>query len=153
MKKQLEVINFARNGLIALMDSLTIEQINEIPEGFNNNLIWHFGHVIASQQGIGYLRTGVTPVVDMSVIDKYKNGTKPEGYIHHEEYVFMKNISESSLEQFEKDIESGLFNTYTAFNLSSGLEIASIDDALAMLCMHEGMHLGYAQALKRAVQK
>lgn len=151
MQKLIDIINTARIGMIQLLDGLTIEQLNQIPNGFSNNLIWHLGHVIASQQGICYSRAGVSPVIDLSVIDKYKNGTKPEQFIDHEEFVFLKNISEETLEQLDKDLAAGVFENYQTFTLSNGLELTSIQDALAMLCMHEGMHLGYCQALKRAI--
>lgn len=153
MQKKIDVINTARKQLIALCDELTIEQLNDIPAGFNNNILWHLGHVIASQQGLCYTRAGATPLIDVAITDKYKNGTKPEQFIDHDEYLFLKNVSEETLEQLDKDLVSGVLDNYQTFNLSTGLEIASITDALAMLCMHEGMHLGYCQALKRLVQK
>ena len=153
MQKLIEVINTTRKGLIALLDGMSIEQLNDIPNGFNNNLIWHFGHVIASQQGLCYGRAGAKPLIDEAITDKYKGGTKPEGFIDHEEYLFLKNISEETLEQLDRDLASGVFDNYQALTLSNGLEITSIKDALAMLGMHEGIHLGYCQALKRAVTK
>lgn len=152
MHKLIDVINTTRKGLIGLLDELTIEQINEIPHGFNNNLIWHLGHVIVSQQGLCYERAGAKPLIEMAVIDKYKMGTKPEQFITQDEFVFLKNMSEETLEQLDKDLASGVLDQYQPFVLGSGLPIDSIKDALAMLCMHEGMHLGYAQAMRRVIK-
>jgi len=35
-------------------DNYTLEQLNKIPEGFSNNLIWNIGHIIVTQQVLIY---------------------------------------------------------------------------------------------------
>jgi hypothetical protein len=32
----------------------TLEQLNKIPEGYNNNLIWNIAHVVVVQQMLVY---------------------------------------------------------------------------------------------------
>jgi len=34
----------------SFLDNYSIEQLNTIPEGMSNNLIWNIGHTIVSQQ-------------------------------------------------------------------------------------------------------
>jgi len=50
MKKEIERLKKTRIFLLDLIKDLTTEQLNEIPKGFNNNIIWNLGHLIASQQ-------------------------------------------------------------------------------------------------------
>ena len=48
MEKQFETIRKTRAFLRSLVDNLTTEQLNEIPEGFSNNIVWNFGHIVAA---------------------------------------------------------------------------------------------------------
>lgn len=41
-----------RTSVLNLIESLTLKQINEIPAGFNNNIIWNLGHLVATDQRI-----------------------------------------------------------------------------------------------------
>lgn len=151
MQKKVEIIRFARNNMIKLLDGLSIEELNIIPFGFNNNMLWHLGHVIAVQQSICYVRSGNKPLVNDALIHKYKNGTWPEVFIDEKEKASLVTASEVTLDRFDKDIQEGLFDSFEPFALANGMQIASIDDAATMLSFHEGLHMGYVQALKRAI--
>ena len=43
-----------RNLYLEFFDKYTLEQLNKIPAGFSNNLIWNIGHIIVAQQGLIY---------------------------------------------------------------------------------------------------
>ena len=79
MKKTVDIIHHARSTLGTLMDQFSLDQLNEIPAGFNNNLIWNLGHIIVSQQLLCYAASGITPLVEPGLIGKYKSGTRPSG--------------------------------------------------------------------------
>ena len=59
----IEIIRKLRSTVLSVVSEYSTEQLNKIPGGFNNNIIWNLGHIIASQQGICYKRTGVPTVV------------------------------------------------------------------------------------------
>lgn len=59
MNEVFEFIINSRTAFIKLVDSLTIEQLNKIPDGYNNNIIWNFGHIVVSTQTLCYVRTGI----------------------------------------------------------------------------------------------
>lgn len=46
--------NTSRNLYAAYFDNYSLEQLNKIPAGFNNNLIWNIGHIIVAQQSLIY---------------------------------------------------------------------------------------------------
>ena len=68
MTKQIEIIRKTRAYLLESLKDLSTEQFNQIPGGFNNNIIWNLGHMIATQQGICYIRAGITQTVDQGVM-------------------------------------------------------------------------------------
>jgi hypothetical protein len=86
MEKQFEIIRKTRSFLLSIINELSIEQLNQIPEGFINNIAWNFGHVIAAQQGVCYLRAGLPMHIDKEVFKNYKSESKPESPIGEEDF-------------------------------------------------------------------
>ena len=41
------------------LDNYSLEQLNTIPSGMSNNLIWNLGHVVVSQQKLVYALSGL----------------------------------------------------------------------------------------------
>lgn len=155
MKESIDIMRGARLFMINLIDGISIEKLNEIPFEFNNNLIWNFGHVIATQQILCYRNAGVKPVIEDEFIDKYKNGTRPEGYIDEKEFKIIKENLIQTIDKFEQDSTTNMFENYKAFDLKSypGVRIKNISDAAKFACFHDGLHVGYSMALKKSLKK
>jgi hypothetical protein len=151
MNKAIETIKTLRASTLNLIDGLSIEQLNKVPNGFNNNIIWNLGHLVAAQQGICYKRAGVETRVEESFFDLYKPGTKPERHISQDEFEEIKSLLVSTINQLEEDYSNSIFKEYPAFTTRYGVELASLEDAINFLPFHDGFHLGYIMALKRAI--
>ncbi|HEY9002349.1 MAG TPA: DinB family protein [Mucilaginibacter sp.] len=151
MTKQIEIIRKTRAYLLKNLEGLTTEQYNKIPEGFNNNIIWNLGHLIAAQQGVCYLRGGLAPRVEEDIINSFKSGTKPERPLSEAEIENIKALLFSTLDLLEEDYNNNIFGRYTAWTTRYDVELASIDDAINFLPFHEGLHSGCTNALKRLV--
>jgi hypothetical protein len=154
MKESIDIIRGARKFLLNLIDGISIEKLNEIPEGFNNNLAWNFAHVIANQQILCYRNAGAKPVISDEIIDKYKTGTRPEGFIDEKEFETLKQFLLSTIDKFEEDSATNIFENYKAFDLKSypGVRLKNINDAAKFVSFHDGLHVGYSMALKRALK-
>lgn len=153
MQKSLEIIKKTRIHLLELAGSLDIEQLNKVPEGFNNNIIWNLGHLVAAQQGVCYNRAGAGLTVDESFFEDYKPGSRPERFIDQAAAEEIKRLLFSTLDQFEQDYKAGIFSTYTPWVTRYGVNISDIDTAINFLPFHEGLHLGYVLAQKRVILK
>ncbi|RZA00307.1 MAG: DinB family protein [Sphingobacteriaceae bacterium] len=151
MLKSIEIIQKPRLFLLNLLDTLTIEQLNKIPAGFNNNIIWNFAHMIAAQQGVCYLRAGLKTVIDAELYHAYKPETKPGKFVDADELEHFKKLSLSTLNQLEADYNDNLFANYVPWTTRYGVELANIDDAIKFLPFHDGLHTGYIMAQRRAV--
>ena len=151
--KSIDTILATRRLFIKLMDGLSIDLLNKIPEGFNNNIIWNFAHVVVTQQILCYKMAGVTLKIDDAYLLKYAKGTKPETFIKVEELLFFKQQALQLIEELIVDKEQGLLDNFVSYTTSFNVELNSLDDAIKFLTMHEGLHLGYAMALKRMVNK
>jgi hypothetical protein len=154
MTFQLEIIRKERLRFIELMDTLSIEQLNHIPEGFNNNIAWNFGHIVVVQQMLCYSLAGLPMSIDAVYVEKYRRGTKPDVFIHQNELDVLKAMSVSLIDMFEKDIEKGIFPTnINLFKTLLGVELTTYEQAVLFNTFHEALHYGYAMPLRRAVSK
>jgi len=147
----INILREPRTYLLKLINELTTEQLNKVPEGYNNNIIWNLGHMIAAQQGICYKRSGLDIVVWEGLFEDYKSGTKPQRFVNDEEIAAIKEQLLTTLDRFEADLDSGVFAKYEPVMTRYGVELTSIEEAIAFLPFHDGFHMGYILALKRAV--
>lgn len=152
MNKQIERVKKIRIFLLDVIKDLTVNQLNEIPAGFNNNIIWNLGHLVAAQQGISYARCGQPVFVPAKYMALYKTGTKPEQFVDPDEVEEVKLLLLSSLNQFEKDLDSDLFANYNAWTTRYGVELASIADGIDFILFHEGLHCGVITAMRRILK-
>ncbi|WP_225318044.1 DinB family protein [Flavobacterium luteum] len=77
MESTFKIWSTNRNLYLNFINTYSLEQLNKIPDGFSNNLIWNIGHVIVVQQGLVYKFSGLPMNVSDDLFDKYKNGSKP----------------------------------------------------------------------------
>lgn len=153
MTKQIEIIRETRSYLLENLKDLTTEQLNRIPEGFNNNIIWNLGHMIAAQQGVCYIRAGLTSHMPEDFINIFKSGTKPERAFSEAEIEDIKKLLLSTIDQLEDDYNNKIFGGYTGWTTRYSVEMNSIDDAITFLPFHEGLHSGCCNAVKKLVSK
>lgn len=151
MNKKIEQLKKIRLFLLDLIKGLSVEQLNEIPTGFNNNIIWNLGHLVASQQGLCYMRSGIKPAVDENLLAGYRAQTKPDAFITEEEITQIKHLCVSALDQLEDDYNASIFSDYTPFTTRYDIAITTIDEAIDFLLFHEGLHMGYIMAMKKSI--
>ncbi|MCR4032817.1 MULTISPECIES: DinB family protein [Flavobacterium] len=151
MSSVFEVQKTIREILLKILDNHSLEQLNKVPEGFNNNIIWNVGHCISSQQVLVYKLSGLPTMVSEEFIAKYKKGTKPEGDVSQDEVDEIKTLLFTTLEKTKKDFESGLFVDYNEYTTSMGFTLRKVQDALDFNNYHEGIHSGMAMNLRKLV--
>jgi hypothetical protein len=151
MNNGIERIRQSRIHLLKLIENLKTDDLNKIPPGFNNNVIWNLGHLISAQQSICYLRSGAKPFVNENFLTLYQRGTKPEGFVSESNVAEMKGLFLDTIDQFGKDYDAGMFSACPAWTTGYGIEISNIDDAINFDLFHEGLHRGYIMAMKRTL--
>jgi hypothetical protein len=154
MGNKIEKIKKVRLFLIDQIEGLSNEQLNRIPKGFNNNIIWNLAHLICAQQGICYLRAGQTAIVPDKYLAPFFTNTKPERILEKQEIVEIKSLFINTIDKLHTDCGKNRFNNYSPSpNIFKvyGIEIKDLDDALEFLLYHEGCHIGYILTLKRLV--
>lgn len=140
-----------RNLFKGVINRLEVDQLNKIPKGFNNNIIWNIGHIIVTQQILIYQFSGVKPLVEQDFMDTYRKGTTPGEILASSEIQIIRTLLEDTIRQTRYDYENGIFKTYTSYTTSTKSQLTSVDKAIEFNNSHEGIHLGYILALQKLI--
>tara|TARA_R110002020_G_scaffold9988_17_gene38782 strand:- start:490 stop:948 length:459 start_codon:yes stop_codon:yes gene_type:complete len=134
------------------LDRFSLEELNKIPDGFNNNIFWNIAHTVVTQQLLVYNLSGLKMNVSDDLVANYRKGTKPEGEVVQEEMSRVKDLLLSTIEQTETDYKKGLFENYKSYTVTTGTTLNSVEDAITFNNFHEGLHLGSILALRKAIR-
>ena len=152
MNTSLQVTIASRELLQKFIENHTLEQLNTIPEGFKNNIIWNIGHVVVTQQLLAYKLSGLSMMVTDEMVTKYQKGSAPQENISQEEVDAIKSLLFTTITKTQEDLENGLFQNYMEYTVSTAnFTLKSIDDAMQFNNFHEGIHIGIIMQLRKFV--
>src|SRR6478609_5037898 len=103
MTSTFEINQSSRNVLLKFLENHTLEQLNKVPQGFSNNLIWNIAHIIVVQQMLVYNLSGLPMMITDEMVAKYKRGTQPERDLTQAEVDEIRLLLFSTLEKAKKD--------------------------------------------------
>ncbi len=150
----LRTVNYlrqTRQNILKTIKDLSADQLNKIPDGFNNNIIWNVAHVMVTQQLLVYKLSGQALYISEDEVNAYKKGTKPEKTVSSQEIENIKVRLLSLVDKFKEDLENDKFKNYNEYTTSFGVTLSSSEDAVEFNNVHEGLHLGSIMALKKLV--
>jgi hypothetical protein len=140
-----------RNILEGFLNQFSLDELNKIPDGFSNNLIWNIAHVIITQQLLVYGNSQLPMLVSDEMVAKYRKGTKAEHDVNQEEVNEIRSLLFSTLEKTQDDYFNGHFKNYIEYTVSTKSTLTNVEEALEFNNFHEGIHLGYILALKKSI--
>ncbi|WP_396160878.1 DinB family protein [Flavobacterium sp.] len=131
------------------LDNYSLEQLNTIPPGMSNNLIWNIGHVIVSQQKLVYALSGLPMHITDSLFEKYQNGSRPDGKTTQAEVDEIKKLLSEMVEKTKFDFEAGVFKEFHPYQTKTGFRLGTWKEAMEFNNYHEGIHLGIMLQIKK----
>lgn len=140
-----------RKIMALFLKDFSLEQLNKIPNGFNNNIIWNIGHIVATQQQLVYGLSGLQMQITNEFLEKYRKGSKPTENVTQEEVDEIKSLLFSTIEKTQDDFKNGIFKDYKAYTTSTNSTISNVKDAIDFNNFHEGIHLGYILAMQKSL--
>jgi hypothetical protein len=151
MDRIIALTRLSRQNYLNYLNKFSIEELNKIPTGFNNNIIWNIGHIVAVFDALCYSLSGNSTYTSTQFIDKYKKGTTPDTNFSEVDRAEIANLLISQIDKFEKDFSNNIFEKYTAYKTSFQNTLETIEDALQFNLIHEGIHFGYLMNLNRNI--
>ncbi|HDX9591296.1 TPA: DinB family protein [Bacillus pseudomycoides] len=138
-----------RGYFIKNVESLSKDIVNVQPDGFNNTIQWHIGHVltVAEQFMLGFPRK--TTHLPANYIELFGNGTKPADW--KEDVPTVDKLIIELKDQLVRlqQIPAERLNE-TMEKPFMGLE--TFGELAGLTLMHEANHLGQIQAMKRIIE-
>lgn len=147
----IEALRQTRHNLLKTVEAYTIDEMNVVPEGFNNNLLWNLGHVWVTQKMLHYGLSGLPLNIEDELVNQFRKGSK--AIVWKEETLSrIKSDFIKSVDDLERDLNANIFKEFRPYRTSYNVELESLDDALWFNNMHEAMHLGYMLAMRKSIK-
>lgn len=134
-----------------IIDDSSLDELNKIPQGFTNNIIWNIAHTVVTQQLLVYNLSGLPMITSNEMVKMFRKGTKPERNLTLEEVDEIKGLLFSTIEKTKEDYHNKIFKTYQEYTVSTKSTLTNVDEAIGFNSFHEGIHLGYILFLKKSL--
>jgi len=151
METTFKIWETSRNVYAKFLEHYTLEQLNTIPTGFSNNLVWNLGHIIVVQQALVYRLSGLPMCISDELFETYRNGSKPTGITTQAEVDELKNLLFSLIEKTKEDYVARKFVSYNEYTTGTGFHLASTKEAMEFNNYHEAMHLGFMMNIRKFI--
>lgn len=146
-----EITRVTRRNILGLIENLTDEQLNTIPEGHSNNIVWQLGHLLATQQLLTYGLSGNDIILSDNIIEEFRKGTAPKVVYSNEDIEELKAVFIEVVDRTELDFNEEVFVSFDSYTTSFGITLNSIEEAINFNNVHEGLHMGLIMALRKLV--
>ena len=151
MITEIDILRKNRKTILELIDGFNMDQMNKIPVGFNNNLVWNIAHLIVTQQLLCYKFSELPMKIETSMVETYIKGTKPSFIVEETEFELIKKRFIDLPEKFQVDYQNDIFKKYLPYTTSLNVELQDIESAIAFVNFHEGIHLGVILSIRKLI--
>lgn len=138
----LDNIDNIRKKAITIVRSLSSEALNTIPEGFNNNIAWNFGHIVVSGYSLVFKATGADPGFSIPYVELFRKGSKPGEPVSAAQIEALVELSDQFTATVKKALaQENCFRDITAYTTGTfGVAVTTISDMLTTVAMHDTCH-------------
>ena len=148
---ELKLLKVSISNVLKLVNGLSNEQLNHIPEGFSNNIIWNVAHLVVSQKLLIYGLSNNELNLDDDFIVKYRKASRPSGEVNAKDCQAIILLFEYLHEELTQDLNTLDFTSFKTYPTSYDFEITNLDEALAFNNLHFGLHFAFLLKLKKKV--
>lgn len=145
------ILNTNRQIYLKMLEKYSLDQLNTIPDGFSNNIIWNIGHIVVIQQVLIYSLSGLPMYISKDLYNTYKKGSFPTGTTTKEEVNELKDLLFSLVDKTQKDYLSNRFNIFNPYQTQTGFKLSSLDESIIFNNYHEGLHLGIVMSISKFI--
>lgn len=151
MKTELKLLNVSIQNIVKLVEEVSVDDLNKIPEGFANNLIWNVAHLVVTQKLLIYGLSGNSLNLEADFVTNYRKGTAPTTTLSSEECATIILQFKTQFEELQADLNTAIFKNYNPYPTSYNFEIASLEDAITFNNLHYGLHFSTMLRLKKSL--
>ncbi|WP_404451783.1 DinB family protein [Virgibacillus necropolis] len=151
MKKRHEVLfnqlEEYRSYLLAIVETVTEEEAEIVPNGFNNNIRWNLGHVYLDQYDWINAVTGESDGPE-NFSTWFGYGTSPKNFTEHTPALEeLKRLLSAQINDIKEKYGEKLETEYPP----TEMEMQTIEQVLTRTIFHEGMHMQTILDIKKLI--
>ncbi|MEK4511038.1 MULTISPECIES: DinB family protein [Paenibacillus] len=146
-------ITFVRGQTLKLLDGITEEMADQIPEGFRNNIRWNLGHVYVVLERLAFHFSNQSQQLPDGYKEQFGLGTSPLSLPEsvtvptlHELKTLLQEQPERIRAVLSQNLQVKADPPYTT---SSGMTLETPEQLLSFSIYHEGMHISTIKMYKK----
>lgn len=152
--KAVSLLEGIRRDVLSKIERLTEAEATRVPEGFNNCIHWHIGHILHVQLAHWYVRRGEVLPVDLGFRKYFKDGSSPKDYDSGTPTFATlldayRKYSFDIIRNFGSFLEAPMTQPFDYLNS----RFNTVADDLHLLVYHEGEHYPMVTRLLKWVKK
>lgn len=143
---------FVRRQTLKLLDGVTEELADRIPEGFRNNLRWNLGHIYVVCERLAFKQLNIPLHLPNGFTEQFEIGTSPStGPVAFpvpslsELETLLKEQQERIRTALAHRLQEKIVPPYTT---TSGMVLETPEQFLSFNLYHEGMHISVIKLYK-----
>lgn len=148
-------MKFIRNRTILALDSVDVETVLVIPKGFNNNLLWNFGHIFWALEELMHSFGNEQSTMSQEWIEMFRIGSSPRDWKASPPSLSeIRSALDTQPSRIIKTFSGKLFDKLEKpFKLGSELELTTLAEVLGFINWHEGLHQGTITAMTKITKE
>ena len=146
-----KTFRITRFHMMRELEGLTDEQMLHIPDGREDNIIWNVGHLLCSISRLTYVFSGHPLPIPEGYLAMFGKDTSARDWKADPDVEAVLHRFVELATQIEYDYRNEIFKDYKALQIVPDDNIASIEEAIAFHCFHEGLHIGKVLTIKESM--
>lgn len=125
-----------------------------VPDGFDNNIAWNVGHINVVQQSLIYRLSGLPTYTEKIHAKMYLPSTNPTMWTElgvQPDIPLLIEQTTTFAELLKQDYEAGKFVQFNPYTTGTGIQLSTVEDAIAFNNFHEGLHLGTILSIRNLI--
>ncbi|UPM52568.1 DinB family protein [Gottfriedia acidiceleris] len=149
-------LGFVRNQTLNLLDGMTEEMADQIPEGFRNSIRWNLGHIYVVEERFAFQYLGLPQNLPEGFKEQFEYGTTPLN-AHKFRVPTLKELGDLLNEQ-QVRIQKTLIDLLDvkvdpSYTTSAGMTLETPKQFLTFILYHEGMHFSVIKLYKSLLSR
>ncbi len=150
-KSLYKTVRATRGYMAQQVADLSEEQLLQVPDGLRNNILWHVGHVVQSEAGIVYGRSGLDVPLPNHYTALYKGGTSPADWTETPDIPDVMEHLKTQTGTIYNEYKDGKFEGYGGFEMVPKYTLDTIEEAFAFNIFHESIHVGMVMTMRKLI--
>ncbi|MNI33839.1 DinB superfamily protein [compost metagenome] len=148
---------FVRGQTLKMVEGLSEEIADRVPEGFRNTIRWNLGHIYVVLERFGFQYIGLPQHLPEGFKEQFEYGTSP---LTHSPSVVVPTLKEledllkAQPERIREALEHRLHEQIIpAYTTSTGVTLETPEQFLSLNLYHEGMHFSTIKLYKTLLSR